>query len=272
MELPLGFCTSVFYHRHALSGAKLRRLAGAGVRWAEIAGLQEPHVNAFDWERVEELARAAREAGLKTWSWHASFCGLAMDDADTRADAARKILQAAKAARAFGAGIVVVHPGRDVPSVNRRRELRWTIEGLSAVCDQMPSGMKIALETMGAKSLAGPPQEMLQILDALRGGPVGVCFDSGHVNLGYNPAQYARAIAGHVITTHLHDNFGDKDAHDLPGNGNIDWPALLRALREGPYDGVWMCEADPQGKPLRPFVKEFARRMKCYIAAGARPR
>lgn len=266
LSLPLGFCTSVFGHRLALSGQKLRRLARAGATWAEIAGLQEPHVNAYDDERVEELARAAREAGLAVWSWHASFCGIAMDDADTRADGVRKIVQAARAARRMGARIVVVHPGRDVPSVSRKRELRWTVEALSAVCDQLPAGTKLGLETMGKESLAGPPEEMLWVLDRLAGAPVGVCFDTGHVNQGYNPAQYARLLAGRIVTTHLHDNDGDRDAHAMPGEGNIDWPATLRAIREGGYDGVWMSEGGDEKLTVRQYVREYIRRMKKYCA------
>ena len=53
LDLPIGFCTSIFYHRHALSGRKLKLLARAGAEWAEIAGLQEQHVNAFDSEKIE---------------------------------------------------------------------------------------------------------------------------------------------------------------------------------------------------------------------------
>ena len=192
-----------------------------------------------------------------------------MDDADSRLDAVRKTVQAARAARRFGADIIVVHPGRDVPSVNRKRELRWTVEGLAAVCEKMPRGMKIALETMGEKSLGGPTEEMLWVLDRLRGAPVGVCLDTGHVNQGYNPAEYARKIAGRIVSVHLHDNYGDKDAHAMPGKGNIDWPATLRAIRQGGYAGVWMSEAGADEMPLRKFVREFTRRMKGYSAAGA---
>jgi len=266
LSLPLGFCTSIFHHRLALTGEKLAQLSRAGAVWAEISALQEPHLNAYDDQRVEELALAARESDLAIWSWHASFCGIAMDDADTRADGVRKIVQAARAARRLGARIVVVHPGRDVPSVSRKRELRWTVEALSAVCDQLPAGSKVGLETMGKKSLAGPPEEMLWVLDRLTGAPVGVCFDAGHVNQGYNPAKYARLLAGRIVTTHFHDNYGDRDAHAMPGEGNIDWPATLRAIREGGYDGVWMSEGGDEKLTVRQYVKEFTRRMKAYCA------
>ena len=266
LTLPLGICTSVFGHRHALSAGKLRQLARMPIDCIEIAALQEPHLNCFDEERVEELARQAEGLHLHVWSFHAPFLGLAMDDADTRRENVRKLIQASKVAKRFGAGVVVVHPGRDVPTVNLRRELGWMRDGLARAAEKLPAGLKLAVETMGPKSLAGPLDDMLYVVDALRGAPVGVCLDTGHVNTGCKPADYARHLAGRILSVHLHDNFGDKDAHSLPGEGNIDWPLTLRAIRRAGYDGAWMCEAAPAGLPVRAFLHEFARRMKKHCA------
>jgi sugar phosphate isomerase/epimerase len=262
----LGFCTSAFGHRLALTAERLASLASMGLEWAEVAGLQEQHVNAYDSERIDELTQAARAAKLKIWSYHAAFVGLAMDDAPTRLDAVRKTVQAARAARRLGAGIIVVHPGRDVPIVNRKREIRWTIDGLAAIAEKLPPGVKVALETMGAAYLCGPADEMLHVMDGVAGAPVGVCFDSGHVHIGSDPVEYARALEGRIVTVHLHDNHGEKDEHALPGEGDIDWPPLLQAIHEGGYAGPWMCEASPAGKPVRPFVNEYRRRMKRFCA------
>ena len=53
----------------------------------------------------------------------------------------------------------------------------------------------------------------------------------------------------------------------MPGEGNIDWPVTLRAIREGGYDGVWMCEAGDEKLSVRQFVREFTRRVKAYCLA-----
>jgi sugar phosphate isomerase/epimerase len=261
----IGICTSVVGHRHALTPAKLRMLAESGVEWIEIAALQSQHLNIFDAGRVEELAAALARLQLRVWSLHAPFCGLAMDDADTRADGLRKLLQAARLAERFGALGVVVHPGRDMPSVDRAREVAWTREGIARALDGMPDGVSLALETMGIGSIGGPAHEMLAILEGLDRARVGICLDTGHVNTGGDVLEYIGAVAGHILTVHLHDNYGDRDAHDLPGNGNLDWPALLGALRRAGYGGPLIGECGLERLSSCETATEFIRRMRAYL-------
>ena len=76
---------------------------------------------------------------------------------------------------------------------------------------------------------------------------VGLCFDSGHANC------YQGGIAGtyevmkdHIVTCHLHDNYGSFDDHNPPGQGNTDWRELTGSLDRCPRmlhaeteSGVW---------------------------------
>ena len=265
----LGVCTSVFGHRDALTGGKLDQLAETGVEWLEIAALQTEHLNLFDGRRVDELVAAVEALPLRVWSLHAPFCGLAMDDPDTRADGLRTLRQAVAAARRFGATAVVVHPGRDVPSVDLRRELAWMREGIARAAEDLPPGVVLAVETMGPRSLAGPAEDMLEVVGRLPADRVGICLDTGHVNQGANPAEYAAAIAGHIVSVHLHDNGGDRDAHALPGEGNIDWPACLAAIHRAGYRGPWMSEAGSDTLSPAETATEFVRRMTAYLAQSS---
>jgi sugar phosphate isomerase/epimerase len=266
----LGICSSVFGHRHALTGTKLRRLAETGIGWVEVAALQPQHLNVFDSERVEELASALAQTPLGLWAVHAPFCGLAMDDAETRSDGVRRLVQAARVAERLGTNLVVVHPGRDVPSVSRQREIQWTRDGLASALDTAPDATTVALETMGVTSLGGPPEEMLQILDGFAPSRVGVCFDTGHVNTGDDVVTYIRHVADRIVTVHLHDNRGDRDAHALPGEGNLDWPLVLRVLRDSGYGGPLVGECGHATLSPIEVTEEFCRRMDHYrLPCGA---
>ena len=262
----LGICTSVFGHRHALTPAKLSQLEDTGLARLEISALQPQHLNVFDAERVAELARALGESPLKMWSLHAPFCGLAMDDAETREDGLRKLVQAARVARRLGARTVVVHPGRDVPSMNRGREIEWTRDGIARALEAMPPHAILALETMGRNSIGGRPEEMLQILQGFEPARVGVCFDTGHVNTGAPVVDVIRALSGRIVSVHLHDNYGDRDAHAMPGEGNIKWPAVLAALREAGYRGPLVGECGWGDHPGPDVAREYARRMARFAA------
>lgn len=260
----LGICTSVFGHRLALTAAKIRRLEATGIQWIEIAALQTQHLNVFDDQRVDELVAALAESPLKVWSLHAPFCGIAMDDADTRADGLRKLVRAARVAERFGAGCIVVHPGRDVPSGDRQREIQWTRDGVAKALDSMPQSVKLALETMGTKSIGGPSEEMLGILDGFQPARVGICLDTGHVNVGGDVIAYAGVVAGRITTVHLHDNNGDRDDHALPGEGNLDWPAVIAALRAARHQGPLICEAGSAELSAEETTREYVRRMRRF--------
>lgn len=75
----------------------------------------------------------------------------------------------------------------------------------------------------------------------------GLVFDSGHAALrGGDPLPVARAMLPRLLHTHLHDNHGARDEHLTPGNGGIDWPALLTLLEEGGYTGARLLELQPR--------------------------
>jgi sugar phosphate isomerase/epimerase len=262
----LGTCTSVFGHRDALTAGKLASLVGMGIDWIEIAALQMQHLNLFNAERVDGLVEAAEALPMRVWSLHVPFCGLAMDDPETRADSVRTLRQAITVAHRFGARRVVVHPGRDVPCVDRSRELDWMVEGVTASVESLPEGMMLAVETMGPASLGGPAEEMMAMMDRLPAARVGVCLDTGHVNTGGDPAAYARRITGRIASVHLHDNLGDRDAHDIVGRGAIDWPACLAAIRDAGYTGPWMSEAGTPGANAAEAIGEFVRTMTPLVA------
>jgi sugar phosphate isomerase/epimerase len=55
------------------------------------------------------------------------------------------------------------------------------------------------------------------------------------------------ALAGHVVTTHVHDNRQAGDDHLLPFAGTIDWQATLAAFWKVGYDGRLVFEVADHG-------------------------
>ena len=71
-----------------------------------------------------------------------------------------------------------------------------------------------------------------------------VCLDTGHALIcAEEPADAARYVGKDLLATlHVHDNFGVKDEHLLPGKGAIKWQAFADALAEIGFDGVFSFE------------------------------
>jgi sugar phosphate isomerase/epimerase len=179
---------------------------------------------------------------------------------------ARQRASAALAAE-LGAPILVVHvssirfasPDPAVRAATRERDLH-RLDLLLRFCD--PMCLQIGLEN-GFRP--GHPEYLLTLLATLEGHtnphpiaspphprtlsfPIGLVFDSGHAALrGGDAVRVARAMLPRLIHTHLHDNRGMRDEHLVPGQGIIDWPALLETLRQGGYTGARLLELAPRG-------------------------
>jgi len=266
-SVQCGVSTSIFGHRDALTPGKLETLAVTGIETIEIAALQDMHVNLWDEETAHELLRYLSGSPLKVWSVHAPFCGFCMDDADTRADGVRRMVRTAVWAERFGAECIVVHPGRDVPGVDSDREFRWAVDYIKRALDIMPERIVVALETMERDALGGPPEEMLRLMEQLPAERVGICLDTGHVNLGFDVAHYIEAMSGRIVSVHLQDNNGRADDHLLAGDGQIDWPDTLAALRCAGYSGVLMSEGKNPALSVEENAGIFAGRMNEFSGA-----
>ena len=56
-----------------------------------------------------------------------------------------------------------------------------------------------------------------------------ICFDVGHSNItNFEAEKYLQKIS--VI--HLHDNFGVKDEHNLPFEGNVNWTNVFKLIKK----------------------------------------
>jgi len=67
---------------------------------------------------------------------------------------------------------------------------------------------------------------------------VGLCYDTGHGHI-----QGIENGFEHARTTHVHDNYGEKDEHLWPFEGTLDWPRMIERLVLAKYEGPFVFEA-----------------------------
>ena len=81
-------------------------------------------------------------------------------------------------------------------------------------------------------------------------------LDIGHANHARYPADemYFDSIK-HI---HIHDNFGDEDAHLALGEGSIDLNHIVNTLEKNNYDGIYIIEVNDYDsiKKSYEFMKE----------------
>ena len=100
-------------------------------------------------------------------------------------------------------------------------------------------GAVIAVENLPRTCLGRNSDEMLVLISAHEN--LRVCFDTNHL-LGEDPIAFLDRVGEKVITTHVSDYDFVNERHWLPGEGRLDWQAILGKLREIGYGGVWLYE------------------------------
>jgi sugar phosphate isomerase/epimerase len=243
---PLGIMIVCGYEQHSVGGQLevVSRLGASHVelypRWATAP---EPAV----------IGRQVRDAGLEVWSAHGPWgaetwtegrVDLASTNSEMRRRSVTDVRRAIEWLAAAGGRCLVVHPGvlSDAVDFDRRRAaLLQSFNELAPVSAQ--HSIWLCVENLPRGSFPGSfTADNASIVRELHASHIGLCLDTGHANIMADVASEARAAAGLLRTTHVHDNDSHRDSHLLPGLGTIRWPDFSAALAEINYDGVLMIE------------------------------
>ena len=88
------------------------------------------------------------------------------------------------------------------------------------------------------------PEYLYEFMRRIDSPRIGVCFDAGH-NHCFNPEKrVCRDFASRIFAVHLNDNDGTRDAHNIPGDGTIDWKEVRKELLDSSYTGAWSLEIE----------------------------
>src|ERR1700674_2718055 len=115
---------------------------------------------------------------------------------------------------------------RDLPDERKWDAAFSSLEHLSLFARQR--GVTLAIENTPGEMAT--PTNLKNFLEQTRLTNVKLCFDTGHAHIEGGLAPALEAIRDLIVTTHVHDNNGERDDHLLPYEGTIDWDAILGAL------------------------------------------
>jgi len=159
---------------------------------------------------------------------------------------------------------MVIHPGgsqgyRSLKERNKIIELNIeSFKRLGRVAEDL--GVKLVIENMLADSKCGGRRflgehiyEILEIIEAVGSPSIGICFDTSHANaLNLDIPEAIRECGGLLWATHISDNDGSGDQHRLPYNGNIDWIAVIKALKSIGYQNL--LDLEIPGETVKPII------------------
>ena len=148
-----------------------------------------------------------------------------------------------------GGKICVIHPN-NYKSAEENAEMYFE---LLPVAKQY--GIKIATENMwnwnaetdrAAFAACASHEDFLKHIECINDPDFVACVDLGHAEMMgdmTSAATMIRALGGHVQALHIHDNDQWHDSHALPFTMQMDFDAIVAALKAIGYDGYFTLEA-----------------------------
>jgi sugar phosphate isomerase/epimerase len=244
----------------------LPAIAANGFRTIEVATARS-HVDTRDPAGFGRIRGQVDALALKVSSLHAPFGqGIDLTDADAgiRRLSLRHFREAADLLQFLGGELYVIHPGGEDHNWvwEKQNRLERSVEGLTEVWQMCRErGLKLVVETPLPHLLGGSLADLEWILSRIPSEGTGVCVDTSHTSLGGTLFAAIDRFSDRLVHLQASDNRGRYDDHLPPGEGIIDWPAVMTALEQVRYRGVFLFEVGGEG-----FSSENLKRLAAAVS------
>lgn len=226
------------------SEAHFEALAAAGTEAVEISGAAGNYPT-IRWQNVIEYAK---NTGIELWSLHLPFSPFCMNDISSPDPFVRKTtIDYHKVLIDRGAGLagiknMVIHPsGEPIEECDRAEHMKYAKESLAILSDHCAQyGARMLVENLPRTCLGRSVEDIKELLSADE--RVRCVFDTNHLLGGRSYVDFAREIGDKIVSLHVSDYDGIDEKHWFPGEGIIDWAALMDALDEIGYAGPFLYE------------------------------
>ncbi|MBU0715084.1 MAG: sugar phosphate isomerase/epimerase [Verrucomicrobia bacterium] len=223
----------------------------AGFDCIEYSDTNSPSLDEIDQNKLNNVRKTAQDYGIEIISVHIPPCQYLNEDIgaidhNIRKNAVNNVKINLTNANILGAEYVILHPGGVGENLENTKILTMVKECFNDSLLELAEAardlqIQILIEnTMGI--WGGDIEEIKRIIKTT-GNNCGFCLDVGHCWLeDRDPVKIISESSAILKYLHIHDNNTDKDAHLVPGEGTIPWAAVLKALDDINYSGIFMFE------------------------------
>lgn len=234
---PVGVTSikDLFYQTNGSMETAVRDIAAAGYEGTEMFD-----GNLVEYaDRPEELRGLLSESGVKLVS---VYSGANFIFADVLPEELHRINRAAELAATFGAERLVVGGGARRVAGTTDEDYTLLARGLDQVTDIAESFGLTASYHPHLSTIVESPSELERLMDSTR---IGFCPDTAHLAAGGgDPAAVIRKYPDRIRHVHLKDFRADPFQFLPLGEGDLDFPDIIRAVKESGYDSWLMVELD----------------------------
>lgn len=148
-------------------------------------------------------------------------------------------------------------------------------EALEILCDAIKgTDMFICLENLRPPryTFTTTADDLLYFINRINSKNLGICLDTGHLNLSENPNQleFIEKAGKHIKALHLADNDGlGIDQHLMPfARGTVDMEGVIRAMKKLGYEGLYNLEIPGERKApmeILGYKLDYIKKMFEYL-------
>ncbi|MBE5731854.1 MAG: sugar phosphate isomerase/epimerase [Clostridiales bacterium] len=193
-----------------------------------------------NYKNMEDGLDAIKRSGLFFNGVHVSFGNewdISALDEDFRRVVIERIKEIFSRCDPYTPYCYILH-GSFEPIADKEREAKLSqlIKSLSELRTYTAS--YVCVEVLPRTCLCNTSKETAYVADK---AGVGVCMDVNHL-LQEKTEHAIRVLGDRIKTTHISDYDHVNERHWMPGEGDINWQEVIKALDECGYNGVWNYE------------------------------
>jgi sugar phosphate isomerase/epimerase len=236
----------------------LARIKKLGYQSIEISGEPTQYPTASTKKLLEQY-------GIRCWGAVTLTLGernLAAKDSAQRAKSVAYVSSVVRMVSELGGEIVTIVPatvGKVVPDSSPENEWAWVRDGLREVYESAGDlGIRMAIEPLNRFEtyFINRADQALAMADEV-GPRCGVCLDAFHMNIEEKDFLGAiRNTGRRIYDFHVADN-----NRLAPGQGSLDWRAIVGALKQAGYHGALTAEfvAPVDRTPVSPYPNQLEK-------------
>ncbi|MBR2358088.1 MAG: sugar phosphate isomerase/epimerase [Lentisphaeria bacterium] len=275
---PISYLFDFLSYPENLRKCRLNEFAANGAKHLVLSSPLLKHLIAHP-EQAKKFAGELTESGLSFGDAHAPY-GMHWDlicvfEEERPALFIRQKMALIMAAE-LGCKTVTMHTGADnlFPEIPTEKHLSRACDMLEKLLPEAEK-LNIVIAVENGWSKLTSLDTLLYLRKKFPTPSFGFCYDSGHANIMDSGRLYTEGEAylrwnavgvavppwedaavrlermlPDVVNCHLHDNYGNKDQHDLPGKGNVKWDKIVPLLQKAPRLQAVQCEVNLERNAL----------------------
>ena len=210
---------------------------------------------------ADEVRRASDETGMpvhglvdmKHWEIR-----LSSPDTKVREEGVAILEQCLRDAKAFGGSSVLLVPGRvGGPDENHDHVWKRSIVEIRKVLPLASRlGVRVLIENVW-NGFCESPEQYRDYLDEIASPWIGAYFDIGNCRKFGKSEDWVRTLGSRIVKLDCKD-WGDTEGFCKIGDGDVNWPAVRRALADIGYSGWCTAEVERGGREV---LADIAQRM-----------